>query len=89
MVFGKIIGSSSATNCDEEEVQYQEEDYVNLGVGDEEVSRVQHTQDRTTPNQSLNDKQSKDNFNDKPLYEEVNLIGSGNSKNPGVLVFAF
>ncbi|KAL4581226.1 hypothetical protein LXL04_017436 [Taraxacum kok-saghyz] len=55
------VCSSSATNCDEEEVEYQEEDYVNLGVGDEEV---QHTQDHITPNQSLNDKQSKGNFND-------------------------
>ena len=76
MVFGKSIGSSSATNCDEEEVEYQEE----ATVGDEEVSRVQGTEDHTvhtTPNQS------KGNFNDKPLYEEVNLIGSGNSKNPG------
>ncbi|KAL4555241.1 hypothetical protein LXL04_037852 [Taraxacum kok-saghyz] len=31
------IASSSATNCDEEEVEYQEEDTV----GDEDVSRVQ------------------------------------------------
>ena len=79
MVFGKSIGSSSATNCDEEEVEYQEE----ATVGDEEVSRVQGTEDHTTPNQSLNDKQSKGNFNDKPLYEEVTLIGSGTSKNAG------
>ncbi|KAL4578949.1 hypothetical protein LXL04_015083 [Taraxacum kok-saghyz] len=81
MVFGKSIGSSSAsaTNCDEEEVEYQEE----ATVGEEEVSRVQGTEDHTTPNQSLNDKQSKGNLNDKPLYEEVTFIGSGTSKNAG------
>ncbi|KAL4554105.1 hypothetical protein LXL04_039783 [Taraxacum kok-saghyz] len=78
MVFGKSIASSSATNCDEEEVEYQEEDTV----GDEEVSRVQGTEDHnvhTTPTPN----QSKGNFNDKPLYEEVTLIGSGTSKNAG------
>ncbi|KAL4569591.1 hypothetical protein LXL04_025232 [Taraxacum kok-saghyz] len=78
MVFGKSIGSSSATNCDEEEVEYQEE----ATVGDEEVSRVQGTEDHTV-HTTPNDKQSKGNLNDKPLYEEVTLIGSGTSKNAG------
>ncbi|KAL4577035.1 hypothetical protein LXL04_013136 [Taraxacum kok-saghyz] len=84
MVFGKSIGSSSATNCDEEEVEYQEE----ATVGDEEVSRVQGTEDHTV-HTTPNDKQSKGNLNDKPLYEEVTLIGSGTSKNAGVLKFGF
>ncbi|KAL4578204.1 hypothetical protein LXL04_014324 [Taraxacum kok-saghyz] len=78
-------GTTTATcDCDtlclqdEEEVEYQEE----ATVGDEEVSRVQGTEDHTV-HTTPNDKQSKGNLNDKPLYEEVTLIGSGTSKNAG------
>ncbi|KAL4572689.1 hypothetical protein LXL04_019471 [Taraxacum kok-saghyz] len=58
ILISNFYSSSSATSCDEEEVQYREEDYISLG--DEEVSRVQQNEDHTTPNQSLNEKQSQE-----------------------------